>query len=269
MLEYLQYDFMVNALIAGIAISITSSLLGVGLVLRKTSLIGDGLSHVAFGAMAVGMALRTEPLYFSLIIVVLAAFLILRLAQSTTISGDALIAVLSTTSLALGMIVLNHFNIQSDMNSALFGSLLGLSSQDVFLSLLLVFFVTIVYIFMYNRFFVMIFDESFAKTSGLKTDWYQTLIAVLTALAIVIGMRLMGALLISGLIVFPVLSAMRLAKSYKGVTLASVLISVLTMMVGLWASVYYNTPVGASIILVNAAVFLISFMYRTAINRRS
>lgn len=260
MLEYLQYDFMVNALIAGVAIALTSSLLGVGLVLRKTSLIGDGLSHVAFGAMAIGLAFGTQPLYFSLIVVVLAAFVILRLAQSTTISGDALIAILSTTSLALGMIVLHQFNIQSDLNSALFGSLLGLSSEDVRLSLVLALVVVVVYTLMYPRFFVMIFDEPFAKTSGLKTDWYQTLIAVLTALAIVIGMRLMGALLISGLIVFPVLSAMRLAQSFKGVTLMSVFLSVFAMILGLWFSVYFNTPTGASIILVNAAIFLISLV---------
>ncbi len=261
MLDLLQYDFMIYALIAGLAISVSASLLGVGLVLRKTSLIGDGLSHVAFGAMAIGLALGTQPLIFSLIVVVFSAFLILKLSQSSNISGDAIIAVLSTTSLALGMVVLNRFNIQSDLNSALFGSLLGLDLQEVILSVVVALIVLIAYTLMYQRLFVMIFDEPFAKTSGLNTDLYQTMIALLTALTIVVGMRLMGALLVSGLIVFPVLSAMRLTRSFKAVTISAVIISVLSMIVGLSASVQFNTPTGASIILVNALVFALSLIY--------
>lgn len=265
MFSLLQYDFMRYALIAGIAIAMSSSLLGVGLVLRKTSLIGDGLSHVAFGAMAIGLALGTQPLIFSMIVVVLSAFVILRLSQSSNISGDAMIAVLSTTSLALGMVVLNRFNIQSDLNSALFGSLLGLSRYDVILAVVVAVMVLAIYTFLYHRLFVMIFDEPFARTSGLNTEFYQTVIAVLTAITIVIGMRLMGALLVSGLIVFPVLSAMRMARSFKAVTITSVVLSILTMLIGLNASVYFNTPTGASIILVNALVFGLSLVYSSVV----
>ena len=255
--EMLSFGFIARALTVGILVSLCASLLGASLVLKRYSMIGDGLSHVGYGALAIAAALNLAPLQVAIPVVVAAAFFLLRLSQNSKLKGDALIAVISCSALSVGMIVVSVFEVSIDVNSYMFGSILALQSEDLILSVVSSLFVIILYVLFYNKIFAVTFDESFSKATGIKTGIYNALIALITAIVIVVGMRLMGALLISGLVIFPSLSAMRICKSYRGVTLTSVFISVICFIIGLFVTFYVPVPTGACIVVTNLAAFLI------------
>ncbi|MFA6840464.1 MAG: metal ABC transporter permease [Sphaerochaetaceae bacterium] len=255
--EMLSYPFMTRALFVGTIIALCSSLLGVSLVLKRYSMIGDGLSHVGVGALSVAAATNLAPLAVATPVVVLAAFLLLRISENGKIKGDAAIALISTGALAIGVTVVSMTSgMNTDVYNYLFGSILGMSSEDVTLSAILSVIVLILFILFYNRIFAITFDETFAKATGTNAGRYNMLIALLTALIIVLGMRMMGALLISSLIIFPALTSMRLCKRFKTVIINSAVISVLCMWAGMTLSYVYATPTGASIVLCNIVMFI-------------
>ncbi len=258
-LSVISYPFMLRALIVGILVSLCASLLGVSLVLRRYSMIGDGLSHVGFGALAIAAALNTAPLPVTIPIVVIAAFFILRLTENSKVKGDSMIAVISTSSLAIGVMIISMTSgMNTDLNNYLFGSILSTNTQDMIISIIISVIVLTLYLLFYNRIFSITFDENFSKATGTKTNIYNSLIAVLTAVTIVLGMRLMGSMLISSLIIFPALTAMRIFKTFKSVTVCSAILSIICFTIGLFISYFYSAPTGASIVVVNIA-FLIIF----------
>ncbi len=251
--------FLIRALVVGVLISLCSALLGVSLVLKRFSMIGDGLSHVGFGAMAIACAAGVAPLYFSLPIVLVAAFLLLRMNEKGKIKGDAAIALISTGALAAGIMVTSMTTgMNVDIYNYMFGSILTMSNDDVVLSAIISVVVSALFVIFYNEIFAVTFDENFARATGTKTSLYNMLIAGLTAVTIVIGMRMMGALLISSLIIFPAVTSMRVCKSFRSVVLSSAVISVLCFVLGLIFSVEYEAPTGASVVCVNI-VFLFFF----------
>lgn len=262
---YLQYPFVWYALIVGTLIALCSSLIGVTLVLKRYSFIGDGLSHVAFGAMAVATVFHlTDNTIFVMPVTILAAVLLLRSGQNAKIKGDAAIAMLSVGALALGYLVLHLFstsaNISGDVCSTLFGStsILTLSEYDVWLCTFMAIVVIFIFWYFYNRIFAVTFDETFAKATGINSDKYNLWIAVMIAIIIVMGMNLVGSLLISALIIFPSLSAMRIFQNFKQVVICSAVISVTCAIFGILISVLYSTPVGATIVAVDMAAFFVS-----------
>lgn len=253
------YPFMQRALVAGILVSLCAALLGVPLVLKRYSMIGDGLSHVSFGALAVAVALGITPLYFSIPVVILAAFFLLRMAGSSRWNSDAAIAVFSASALAIGILVISRTSgMTTDVDNYMFGSVLAMTESDVALSIILCTAVLALFVLSYHKLFAVTFDESFSRATGLRVDFYNTLLSVLTALTIVLGMRMMGALLISSLIIFPALTAMRLFKSFRAVVLCAGLSSVFCFCVGLAASFTLSTPVGASVVVTDLTIFLLS-----------
>ncbi len=259
---YFQYPFVRYALITGVLISLCSSLLGVTLVLKRFSFIGDGLSHVAFGALAIASVLKmANQMVLILPVTIISAVLLLRTGQNTKIKGDAAIAMISVSSLAFGYLIMNVFstssNLSGDVCSTLFGStsILTLKVTDVWLSVILSILVVILFIFFYNKIFAVTFDEDFARASGVNASAYNTLLAVVIAVIIVLAMNLVGSLLISALVIFPALSAMRLFKSFKMVTISSVVISVICAFAGIIISILAGTPVGSTIVAVDAAAF--------------
>ena len=259
----LTYPFMQRALIAGTLVSLCAALLGVPLVLKRYSMIGDGLSHVSFGALAIAVALGFTPLYFSIPVVILAAFFLLRLATNPRWNSDAAIAVMSASALALGIIVISlTTGMTTDVDNYMFGSVLAMSDQDVILSVILSVAVLVLFVRFYHQLFAVTFDESFSRATGLHVDRYNTLLAVLTALTIVLGMRMMGAMLISSLIIFPALTAMRLFRSFRGVILSAAVTSVVCFCAGLTISFVYSTPVGATVVAANLALFLAACVLR-------
>ena len=252
------YSFMVRAMVVGGLVALIASILGVVLVLKRYSMIGDGLSHVGFGAMAISLAFNEAPLVFAIPIVIIAAFLLLRVSENSKIKGDAAIGLISSSSLAIGMIVnalSNGTNI--DLNSYMFGSILAIEKSEMVLCVVLGIVIIGVFIFFYNPIFAITFDENFAKATGLKVEVYKTVLSILTALTIVIGMRIMGTLLISSLIIFPALSAMRITKKFKRVMIISVIISLVCFFAGLVASYLIEIPTGASIVVSNLIMFII------------
>lgn len=255
--EMFSYGFIIRAFIVGVLVSLCAALLGVTLVLKRYSMIGDGLSHVGFGALAVAAALNLAPLEVAVPVVVVAAFLLLRLSESSKINGDAAIAIISSTALAIGVVCVSISGVNTDLNSYLFGSILATSNADAVMCAVLAVAVISIFILFYNKIFAVTFDESFSKATGLKTGAYNTIISLLTALTIVIGMRIMGTLLISALIIFPALSSMRVCKKFKSVILCSGVLSVLCFFIGMCASYSLDTPTGASVVIVNACVFVI------------
>ena len=256
--EMFSYAFITRAVLVGMIVSLCAALLGVSLVLKRYSMIGDGLSHVGFGALAVAMVLGVAPLTFTIPVVVVAALLLLRLSETSKIKGDAAIGMIATAALAVGVMVLSLArNANADISGYLFGSILVMSKDDLFISLILGGAVLMLFILYYRRIFTVTFDEAFARATGLKAGLYNTLIAVLTAVTIVLGMRLMGAMLISSLIIFPALTAMRLCKSFKTVTLTAAGVSLISFFIGMSLSYLLSTPAGASVVLVNALMFLL------------
>ena len=257
MLEIFQYGFLLRALVVGLLVSLCAALLGVSLVLKRFSMIGDGLSHVGFGALAIASALNLAPLQVSIPVVIVAAFILLRISSDGKIKGDAAIALLSSSALAIGAIVISQTNSATDMNSYMFGSILAMSRGDVALSVTLAAAVLALFILFYHRLFAVTFDESFSRATGVKVGAYHSLLALLTALTVVLGMRMMGAMLISSLIIFPALSAMRIFKSFRAVVVCAGALSVVCFCTGLIASYLLSTPVGASVVLCNLLVFLL------------
>ena len=261
-LFYLQYPFVRYALIVGVLIALSSSLLGVTLVLKRYSYIGDGLSHVAFGAMSVASVLKlTNQMVLILPVTILCAVLLLRTGQNSKIKGDAAIAMLSVGALAFGYLVMNVFstsaNLSGDVCSTLFGStsILTLTSREVVLCAALSFLVVCLFIVYYQKIFAVTFDENFARASGTDADRYNLLIAITVAVIIVLAMNLVGSLLISALVIFPALSAMRLFHNFKSVTICSALLSVTCALLGILASILAGTPVGSTIVAADAIAF--------------
>lgn len=258
--EMFSYTFIIRAVIVGVLVSLCASLLGVSLVLKKYSMIGDGLSHVGFGALAVSTALGLSPLKFTIPIVIIVAFLLLKINDSSKIKGDSLIALISASSLAIGVMSISVTSgINTDIFNYLFGSILAMSSNDVILSVILSSIVLTLFIVFYHKIFAVTFDENFSRATGIKTNIYNMLIAILTAVTVVIGMRLMGSLLISSLIIFPALTSMRVFKTFKSVMISSAIISIVCFLIGITLSYIYAFPTGASIVLINL-ILLIIFM---------
>lgn len=256
-IEVFSYSFMIRAFIVGLLISICASLIGTSLVLRKNSMIGDGLSHVGFGAFAIATVLNFSPLEFSLPIVILVSFFILKMNNSN-INSDAKIALISTSSLAIGTYVISITKgVNTDINNYLFGSILSINNNDVILSIILSFFVIILFICFYNKIFAITFDESFAKSIGINTNLYNIIFSIICSIVIVLGMRLMGALLISSLIIFPCISSMQLFKKFKNVVIISTIIASISFSIGLISSYLQETPTGATIVIVNLIIFII------------
>ncbi len=263
---YLQYPFVRYALIVGVLIALCSSLLGVTLVLKRFSFIGDGLSHVAFGAMAIASVFNlTNEMLIVLPVTVISAVLLLRTGQNAKIKGDAAIAMISVGALAFGYLLMNVFstssNLSGDVCSTLFGStsILTLTGREVWLCAALSLAVVIIFIFFYNKIFAVTFDEAFSRAVGTKAEAYNLLIAVVTAVIIVLAMNLVGSLLISALVIFPALSAMRLFHSFKSVTVCSAVLSVVCAFLGMLISILAGTPVGSTIVAVDVAAFIVFY----------
>ncbi len=259
---YFAYPFVRYALIVGVLIALCSSLLGVTLVLKRFSFIGDGLSHVAFGAMAVAGVLNlTNEIPLVLVITILAAILLLRTGQNTKIKGDAAIAMISVGALAMGYLLMHLFststNLSGDVCSTLFGStsILTLTRVEVWVCVALSLVVVGTFIFFYNKLFAVTFDENFARATGMHADIYNLIIAVITAVIIVLSMKLVGSLLISALVIFPALSAMRVFKTFLGVTICSAIFAVVCTAIGLVLSILAGTPVGSTIVAVDMMGF--------------
>lgn len=256
--EIVSYPFMVRAIIVGSLVAVCSALLGVSLVLKRYSMIGDGLSHVGFGALAIAASMNVAPLKVSIPVVVIAAFFLLRMSENSKLKGDAAIAMISTGSLAGGVMIISMTTgMNTDVCNYLFGSILGMTNSDLQLTIMLSIFVIATYIFMYNRIFSVTLDESFTNATGNKGQRYNTIIAILTAIIIVLGMRMMGAMLVSSLIVIPALSSMRIFKSFKTVIISSVFIALICLWIGIIISYVFATPTGASIVVCNLIVFFI------------
>ena len=266
--EILSFTFMQRALIVGIPIALCAALLGVSLILKRYSMIGDGLSHVGFGALALAAALNLAPLKAAIPIVIISAFLLLRISRSSKINGDGAIAIVSSSALAIGIVVTSLTGgLNTDLYSYLFGSILALSHSDVILSVILCALVLFIYVFFYHKIFSITFDESFSLATGTNANIYNMILALLTALTVVLGMQIMGTLLISSLIIFPGLTAMRVFKSYRSVVCWAAVQSVVCVAVGLMLSFYLETASGATIVCVNL-VFFMMFSIIGAFRRR-
>ena len=264
---YWAYPFVRYALVVGVLIALCSSLLGVTLVLKRFSYIGDGLSHVAFGAMAVAGVLQiTDEMPLVMVITIISAVLLLRTGQNTKIKGDAAIAMISVGALAIGYLLMNIFstssNLSGDVCSTLFGStsILTLSPTEVWLSVGMSVFVVAIFVLFYNKIFAVTFDENFARAAGTKAGLYNLLIAIIVAVIIVLAMNLVGSLLISALVIFPALSAMRMFESFRGVTICAAVISVFCALIGILVSILAGTPVGSTIVAVQIAAFGLSWL---------
>ncbi|MBO5798367.1 MAG: metal ABC transporter permease, partial [Clostridia bacterium] len=250
--QMLSYSFMQRALVVGVLVTLCAALLGVSLVLKRYSMIGDGLSHVGFGALAVGAALGFAPLAVTVPVVVLAAVLLLRLSTSGKIKGDAAIALISSGSLAVGVLAVSlSGGMNTDVNNYMFGSILALSKTDAILSIALSAAVLVLYVLFYNRIFAVTFDETFTRATGVAAGLYNLLVAVLTAITVVLGMRMMGALLISSLIIFPALSAMRVCRTFRSVIVTAAALSVICFLCGTVISFGWELPTGATVVATN------------------
>ena len=258
LLEMFTYPFIVRAFAAGVLLSLCAALLGVPLVLKRYSMIGDGLSHVSFGALSVALACGWAPLPVSIPVVIVAALGLLRMTERSRMGADAAIAVVSASSLAVGVIVTSlTTGMTTDVDSYMVGSILAMTQADVVLRALLCVGVLVLFVLFYHRLFAITFDENFSRATGGKVGLYNTLLSVLTALTIVLGMRMMGAMLISSLVIFPALSAMRVEKSFRGVVVLAGVLSVLGFCAGLTGSYLLSTPVGASVVVVDLLIFLL------------
>lgn len=267
--EMLSYPFMVRALFGGMLVSLCASLLGVSLVLKRYSMIGDGLSHVSFGALSIALAMGWSPLKVSIPVVVLAAFFLLRITENSRIKSDAAIAMISASSLAIGIIVTSlTTGMTTDVSSYMFGSILAMTKEDVVLSAVLCIIVLGLFVLCYNQVFAVTFDENFAKATGVNVGAYNMLISVLTAVTIVLGMRMMGAMLISSLVIFPCLTSMRVFKSFTSVAISSGILSLVCFLLGMMASYQFSTPAGASVVVVNLIAFGLFSMWQVLGKKR-
>ena len=258
LLEMFTYPFIVRAFVVGILVSLCAALLGVPLVLKRYSMIGDGLSHVSFGALSIAVACGWAPLPVSIPVVILAALGLLRLTENSRMGADAAIAVVSASSLVAGVIVTSlTTGMTTDVDSYMFGSILAMDRSDVALSAGLSAAVLLLFVLFYHKLFAITFDESFSRATGVRVGLYNTFLSVLTALTIVLGMRMMGAMLISSLVIFPALSAMRVRKSFRGVVILAGILSVTCFCAGLTASYLLSTPVGATVVIADLLAFLV------------
>ncbi|MDD4773935.1 MAG: metal ABC transporter permease [Eubacteriales bacterium] len=268
--DMFSYPFMVRAITVGSLIALCSSLLGVNLVLKRYSMIGDGLSHVGFGSLAIAAVLGIAPLKISIPVVMLAAFLLLRISESSKIQGDAAIALISAASLAIGVMAVSLTpGMNIDINNYMFGSILAIRKDEVWLSIGFSVLVILLYILFYDKIFAVTLDESFTRATGAKAGLYNILIAMLTAVTVVLGMRLMGALLISSLLIFPALTSMRLFKNYRSVVICSAVLSVTCFFSGIVISYVYATPAGASVVIVNLFMFILFSLLNFVFRRRN
>lgn len=258
LIEMLQYPFLVRALCVGTLVSLCAALLGVSLVLKRYSMIGDGLSHVGFGALAIASVFNLAPLTVAVPVVIVAAFLLLHLNENSRVKGDAAIALISSGALAVGVMAISlRSGMNTDVYNYMFGSILSLSKADAWISLALAIAVLILFILFYNRIFTITFDEPFARATGTKAGIYETIIALLTAITIVLGMRMMGTLLISSLVIFPALTAMWVCRRFKTVTIVAAILSVVCFLMGMVVSYVWETPAGASIVVANILFFIV------------
>ena len=259
--ELFSYGFIVRAMLVGALVALCAALLGVSLVLKRYSMIGDGLAHVAFGSLSIAVGLGASPLQVSIPVVIIAAFFLLKLSENSKLKGDAAIALISTTALAFGIIVTSLTNgMNVDVLNYMFGSILAMSQSEVYISVFLSIIVLTVFVFFYNKIFSITFDEHFAKAIGIKVEMYRTILAVLTAVTIVVGMRIMGTMLISSLIVFPVLTSMRVFKSFRAVVLSSAVTGVICLFAGITLSYVVNLPAGPSIVATNFCAFVLFYI---------
>lgn len=262
MIDALGYTFMRNALFGGMLISLCAGILGVSLVLKRFSMIGDGLSHISFGALAIGAAAGVAPLKIAIPIVIVAAILLLRINEKSRISGDSAIAVISTGALAVGIIASSvNGGVNIDLNNYMFGSILAMKKEYVIIALVMTLVVLLMYFLLYNRIFSITFDESFAVTTGIKTGIYTSIIAVLTAVTIVVGMQMMGALLMSSFVVFPTLISMRICKSFRMTVVSSVIVAIICFTTGLFISFSLNTPPGATVVCVDLIMYIAAVLW--------
>ena len=265
----LSYDFMIRAIIVGSLVSLCSALLGTSLVLKRYSMIGDGLSHVGFAALAIAYALQLAPMSVSIPICVIAAFFLLQLEENSKIKGDAATALLCSGALAVGVMTISLTSgMNTDVCNYMFGSILAISPSDMRLSVVLSVVVLFLYIFFYPRIFAVTFDENFAKASGTNTRFYNMVLALLTSITIVLGMRMMGTLLISSLIVFPSITAMRVCKNFLGTIILASILSIFGFFVGMTLSFLYSIPTGASIVVIDIILFFIFCAIEAIRNRK-
>ncbi len=250
-------SILLPALIGGICVTICASLLGVTLVLKKYSMIGDGLSHIGYGALSVAAVMNLAPLKVALPVVIIAAFILLRLSENSKLNGDSAIALFSTTALSIGILVSSKAGLTNDVSHYMFGSILAMDKSDVILSVVLSVIVILAFILLYNRIFAVTFDENFARATGVNAGVYNMIFAVLTAVTVVLGMMMMGSLLISSLIVIPTLTAMRVCRSFRGVVLTAGAVSVISFLLGMLIALMFNTAPGASIVIVNVFFFVV------------
>lgn len=252
------YTFLVRTIVVGFFVALCSSLLGVTLVLKRYSMIGDGLSHVGFAALAIATAMQLPPLATAMPIVIISAFFLLRMSENSKIKGDAAVALFSTSALAIGVIVISlTTGMNTDVCNYMFGSILAISHADAWLSVILSIVVIILYVLFYHKIFAITFDETFSRAAGTQVSAYNMLIASFTAVIVVLGMRLMGAMLISALIIFPALTAMRVCKTFRSVVICSVILSVICYFIGVTLSYWRAFPTGACVVGVNMIAFLI------------
>ncbi len=260
-IEIFSYPFARRAIIAGLLLSVSAALLGVNLVLKRFSMLGDGLSHVSFGAAAVALAAGVSPLKISIPVVIAAAFLLLRLNKNSKINGDAATAIVSSSALAVGVIVATlTTGMNTDISNYMFGSILALGKSDVVIAVVCAVVIILVYVIFYQKIFACSFDEDFAAVTGVNVKLYNSVNAVLTAVTVVIGMRIMGALLISSIITFPALSSMRICKHYKCTVIIAAVVSLVAFLSGILLSFCFDMPAGASVVVTNLVIFLILSM---------
>ena len=265
----LSYDFMIRAIIVGSLVSLCSALLGTSLVLKRYSMIGDGLSHVGFAALAIAYALQLAPMSVSIPICVIAAFFLLQLEENSKIKGDAATALLCSGALAVGVMTISLTSgMNTDVCNYMFGSILAISPSDMRLSVILSVVVLFLYIFFYPRIFAVTFDENFAKASGTNTRFYNMVLALLTSITIVLGMRMMGTLLISSLIVFPSITAMRVCKNFLATIILASILSLFGFFVGMTLSFLYSIPTGASIVVIDIVLFFLFCAIEAIRNRK-
>lgn len=260
-IEMFSYPFIVRAFIVGVLVSLCAALLGVSLVLKQYSMIGDGLSHVSYGALSIALACHVAPLKVSIPVVIVAAFLLLRMTERGLMKSDAAIAAVSASALAIGVSVTSlTTGMTTDVNSYMFGSILAMTGDDVVLCVILSIVVLALFIFSYHNIFAVTFDEGFGRATGVHVSFYNSMISILTAVTIVLGMQMMGAMLISSLLIFPALTSMRLFKSFRGVVITSGILSVICFSIGLMISYQSAMPAGASVVLVNLGAFIVFFI---------
>ncbi len=276
----LSYEFIQRAFIVGLLVAICSALLGVTLVLKRYSMIGDGLGHSTFGIISAVAFLNTlpffkdhlplDPFVTSMIVVIIIAIFLLRMSENSKINSDSAIAVVSITFLTLGILVVSFSNgLNTDIHSILFGSILAVSDFDLVITIMLSMIVILLFGYFYNKIFSITFDESFARATGVKVDFYNTLLAILTAITVVLGMQLIGTLLISSLLVVPALTSIRLFKSFKMVIISSVIVSVISFVIGMFLSYLIDLPTGGAVVAMNLIFYLIAIIVELIINRKS